>query len=310
MTSRFLPVTAALVLLFSCASAPGVPPEVLAAEYYNLGNAYFQLKKYKEAGEYYQKALSYDRNNTQALYNLARSLAEQGQWTDAGSRLQTLKEKDPDNLLVLKTMAYLKYLEKDKDATLEHYRQVISAGGADQETWRNAGLVAWEVGDKDSAMEYLENFRKGGGTEPGILVILGGLMLSAGKDLEGAELLSVQKEALGADGEAALSLVKAWIRLKQYDQALSAYELLHAADQKKGTKRPEVWFEAGSLVWTELQDPNKALDFFRRALDQGFSDSVVLRTLLDRNDLVRRDAVAALFREKGLPKEEAADGTP
>ena len=310
MTFRSFGILPLVVLMFSCSTAPSVPLETLAVEYYNLGNAYFQLKKYKEAGEYFQKALYYDRNNNQAIYNLARSLAEQGQLEEAGAKLESLQVSDENNQMVQKTMAYLRYTQNKKSEALELYEGVINLGAGDPETLRNAGLIAYELKEPQKALNYLESYKAANGIEVKALQILGQLYLDAERDLEAVDLLGAQGASLAEKPELALQLAQAYVKLKIYDKALETYKFLDTADQKLKTLRPELWFSTGVLVLKELQDPTQALDFFKRAVEQGFKDREKVKELLAQGDLVRREIFETFFREKKLFGEDSVDATP
>lgn len=57
--------------------------------YYNrLGIAFRQQKKWKEAMDVYKKALKASPKNTIIFYNMARCLAEEGKFTQAGTALR------------------------------------------------------------------------------------------------------------------------------------------------------------------------------------------------------------------------------
>jgi len=58
-------------------------------KYYNrLGIAFRRQKKWKEAMEIYRKALNFSPNNAVIFYNMARSLAEEGKYEQAGTALR------------------------------------------------------------------------------------------------------------------------------------------------------------------------------------------------------------------------------
>ncbi len=58
-------------------------------KYYNrLGIAFRRQKKWKEAMEVYKKALKFSPRNTVIFYNMARSLAEEGKYAQAGTALR------------------------------------------------------------------------------------------------------------------------------------------------------------------------------------------------------------------------------
>ena len=78
----------------------------LAAEYFNIGNSFFELKNYDKALAMYEKALSYHDDFSETSYNLARLYISRSRFSDAINVLDELLKNDPDNLVLLQTLAY------------------------------------------------------------------------------------------------------------------------------------------------------------------------------------------------------------
>ena len=85
----------------SCATWNSGPN--LAKEYYNLGQAYFDLKKYSDSARAYKIAMSLDPTLHVAQINLVRALAEQNDLDGAWNFLQPLLKKDPHNYVLLRS---------------------------------------------------------------------------------------------------------------------------------------------------------------------------------------------------------------
>ncbi len=102
--AAFAPLAAACAaLLAACATAgPSVPPE----DYYSLGTAYFELKRYAEAEKYFSLAARDVKTRPAAEYQLARIQYERGDSEGAARRFERLLEADPENTLALRAAAY------------------------------------------------------------------------------------------------------------------------------------------------------------------------------------------------------------
>ena len=95
------------LLLGSCATT--VRRGELAAEYYNLGNAYLEIGKHDKAIGFYEKAIRLDPENRRAQFNLALALIDSGKAPEALAVLEDLAEVDPDNQEVLGALAFTYY---------------------------------------------------------------------------------------------------------------------------------------------------------------------------------------------------------
>ena len=82
-------LTCLAALLFSgCTSQ--VQQKDLATEFFNLGNAYFELQKYDKAIEYYMQAIELDDTLIKANYNLARVYIEKNDFNKAQEILRAI----------------------------------------------------------------------------------------------------------------------------------------------------------------------------------------------------------------------------
>jgi len=70
-------------------------PDLKGAAFYNLGNAFFQAKKYGEAVEAFKKALAYNPGDQRAKWNLELALRNRKDQEDKDQKNKDDKNKDP-----------------------------------------------------------------------------------------------------------------------------------------------------------------------------------------------------------------------
>jgi Ca-activated chloride channel homolog len=70
-------------------------PDLKGAAFYNLGNAFFQAKKYGEAVEAFKKALAYNPGDQRAKWNLELALRNRKDQEDKNQKNKDDKNKDP-----------------------------------------------------------------------------------------------------------------------------------------------------------------------------------------------------------------------
>jgi tetratricopeptide (TPR) repeat protein len=78
----------------------------LSLEYYNLGNAYYDLADYDKSIVFFQKAISIDGENRKAYFNLALAFIAAGRAAEAQGVLEDLILQDPDNQSLMEALAF------------------------------------------------------------------------------------------------------------------------------------------------------------------------------------------------------------
>jgi tetratricopeptide (TPR) repeat protein len=97
----------------------------LSIEYYNVAEAYFNLKNYSKAIEYYKLAMRDENLYTQAYYKLGRSYALGSDWNNAMKVFEDLKSRDPENSEIEASIAYINVMSGNIDAAAVQYRDLI-----------------------------------------------------------------------------------------------------------------------------------------------------------------------------------------
>lgn len=150
----------------SCATSP-TPAATLANEYYNLGNAWFDLKKFDQAARAYQNALGWNPDLKIATLNLARTKAELGDAAGALALLDPLIQGEgADNLELAQYRAWLTAKLKGLAAAADQYSTLAQRLPGDATTQFNAGLTLAAAGKTDQALVALRTWKSLDGKSP------------------------------------------------------------------------------------------------------------------------------------------------
>lgn len=127
-----------------------------ADEFYRLGNAQFDNGTYTDAIFYYDKSLSIDPLNVNALYNKALALDRLGNTTDAVTAYQMVLGISPNDTDTLNNLG----LALDKlgkyDQAILYYDRAIAAAPSDTYALYNKGLTLDHSGNHTGAMSYYD----------------------------------------------------------------------------------------------------------------------------------------------------------
>ncbi|MCR4939702.1 MAG: tetratricopeptide repeat protein [Treponemataceae bacterium] len=134
--------------------------EELASEYYDIANAYYDLKKYDKAIEYYEKtqALLTEENLT-ITYNLARIYALQNNWSQAESYYERVFALDQNNTSIGMPYAYVLAKQGKAMEASAVYRGFYERNPADKNLLANYILVLLELDSDETAANMLEELK-------------------------------------------------------------------------------------------------------------------------------------------------------
>lgn len=283
----------AVSLSSGCASAP---PRALAQDWYELGNAWLDKSEWKKAGEAYSKALALDPSFSGASFNLARALAEAGDYEGALKALAALEKRDPGNVRIVSAKAYVLYEKGDAAAALEAYRSILALDAYDASTLYNVALLELETGDAPSAAADLGKLALNAPEDDKVLSALARARDES--DDEAGALSAYEKlKALGkADAQAYEKMGLAYAKERRFSEAMEAFEAAVKAEPKRALS----WFSLASLRLSVANDAERGLSALKSALDSGFADKKAAIELLDEPDLAARERVVELLKAKGL----------
>ena len=289
-------VTAFLLwgLLSACVSQ--ATREELAQEYYNLGNAFYEIRSYDRAIDYYTLAISYDPGLLNAHYNLSLALIKQGRGDMAEKTLLALLQDEPDNTSVLKILSYAYYKQGKTDQALDSIDRILEIIPDDSDTLYNKATILWKADRKEAAEEIFAQLllaipAAAGGLYTDALYGHATLLLEMERAEEAASELERYLEWEPADMEANRMLADVYLKLQRYDRALDAHSRILEMDENL----PEIWFAQARILLTRIEDPFKGLEALEEALQRGFQDAAELDALSESPDLIEKDEVDALI---------------
>lgn len=276
-------VTAVILslLLVSCATTPD-PGKLLADEYYNLGNEWFDLKKFDKAARAYQTALSWNSNLKIATVNLARTKAELGDTSGALSLLAPVAAADPENLVVAQYQAWLTAKQGGAAAAASLYASLALRLPGDANTQFNAGLSLKAAERDDEALRALQTWKALDGKSWGGLSALAEL-LDKTQDPGTAEAWFQAAAVLPEnDGKRFAPLVrqaKALERTRLYGDAVQALDSALALPSSPDQPRGEAQFRRGSILLLQMEDYQKGSQSLIDAWKSGYTDVAAWKAL-------------------------------
>lgn len=109
----------------------------ILSEYYLLGEAYLENKKYDKAIEFYTKALISKELAESARYKIAYSYAMAENWDKAIPAYKELLEKDPENTDLEISLAYIYARKGELDHSSAMYRKLTEKNPHDESLLEN-----------------------------------------------------------------------------------------------------------------------------------------------------------------------------
>lgn len=269
------------LILESCSSAPP-PGKTLADAYYDLGNAWFELKKFDQADKAYQTALHWNPDLKIAVLNLARTKAELGDPTEALSLLTPLADTEPDNLVVAQYMAWLVAKQKGLAASADLYAALAQKLPGDAATQLNAGLCLDAAKRTDEALAAIKTWKVLDGKGWTGLSALASILdevkgpgraeawLDAAASLPEGDSKRFQPLAARAKDLEADQL---------YGSAVDAWNAALALPAASDQGRGEAQFRLGSLLLLRIEDYPKGSQALIDAWKNGYHDEAAWKSL-------------------------------
>lgn len=303
-------VALALVSLASCTTT--LSREDLATEYYNIGSAYFDLGELDKSATYLARAIELSPGLARGSYNLARVYVLQERFDEALALLDRLLAEDPDNSLVVETIAYAHYEAGDLEQAAAWYERAERTNPTDPQLLRNRAAVALELDDPETALVALRRALEFDEDDPELALALARAERQADDAAGALEAYERHVELVGAPGADAL-LEYASV-LEQQEYYADAIEVLDRAAEAAGAQpgqQARAHFERGRLLLTEAQEVEAGLDAVRTAITLGFDDAEAFAEVLANPDLVGRGDLEEIGGGAGLIEiEETGDGAP
>jgi len=289
------------LLATSCVSR--VSYSELAREYYNLGNAFFELGDYERSFQYYSRAADLDTELPATGYNLARLHTQRGDYDQALEVIRRLVQSDPGNSLYLETEAYIHYRAGNTGSARRMYQTLIEEYPGRTRLRYNLALLELDEDRPGAARELLLQGIDSAGDDPEYLWLLAEASY-ADDDPDAAAAWLDRYRTLVADTPE--SLGKLARRYAQWDYALAALDVLNQIEPTV-QEDPALLFLEGRLLMVRTADFETGLERVRSALSKGFKDETELKSLLKVLRPEDKDIVRKLYDEFDVAKEDTDD---
>ncbi|MCF7946107.1 MAG: tetratricopeptide repeat protein [Spirochaetia bacterium] len=140
MSERSRLIYAAFLIAFSvsilsgCAAAGNNSLKELSDVYYNLGNAYYQLKDFEKAERAYGNSLYYNPESFPSAYNLSAVYVELREYDKALDLIRNLLTRDADNTVLIKTLAGIYELRGSTGKASSQYEKLLEIDPGDHDS--------------------------------------------------------------------------------------------------------------------------------------------------------------------------------
>lgn len=158
-------ISAVAFLFSSCASSISIPGEKnrvvenLAAEYYNIADAYLDQKNYKKAMEYYDLAMTDESIYNQAFYKKGYAAALAKDWAVAENIYRELLSQDSKNTNFATALAYIVAQSGNLQEASIMYENLVKENPYDEALAKDNLLIYISLKEVDSAILAMENFK-------------------------------------------------------------------------------------------------------------------------------------------------------
>ena len=257
-----------LVGLAFASCATGVPETEVADLYFKLGSAYFDLAQYDNAVSAYSQALDLDNTLVKAGYNLAHVYLETGRIVEAKRMLESLMADEPENTILLSTLAWATYREGDLEGALGLYEQVREKLEGDPDTLFNTATLLWELERYDEALSgFLELHELDQSSE--YLSVISELY--AATDDTDKAIVYLERFLAESPAETAekVSLARLYEDVRDYGKSVAMYDEI-IEESEEGDSH--VHFDRARILLVYIEDYIGGVEGIEAALTGGYSD--------------------------------------
>lgn len=288
--------------LASCATARPAA-QVLADEYYNLGNGWFELKKYDQAAKAYQKALALNPDLKVAAVNLARTKAEGGDPDGALKLLEPVATSDPENLVVAQYRAWLTAKKDGPAAAADLYQALAQRLPGDAATQFNAGLCLGAAGRNDEALAAWKAWKLVDGKASAGLTALAQALDAA----HSPDAVAAWSDAVASypdkDPKRYPALVargRAQAAVEAYGDAVASWDEALALADANAPTRGEVEFQKGRILLVKIKDFGPGSAAVVQAWKDGYKDADAWKALRSDPELTFATQLEAALAAAGV----------
>lgn len=292
---------AALVLLISLllvGCQTDLSSRELAEEYFNLGNAFFELGRYQDSFDYYSRAIRLSDDIPAAGYNLARLHEQRGEYAQAVRVLEDLLAEDPSNGLYRETRAFVRFQQGQRSAAREEYAEIIEEYPARVRLRYNLGVLELDAGNEDRAYRVLAEGIDLAEEDAEYRWVLAEAAFRTDRDAEALEHLEVFR---GLSADSPDELARLAMRQEEWGFYLASLEILEEIPETVD-RDPELLFVRGVVELRATDDFDRAVDSLAAAVRSGYDPereefTELLESLSEDERRIIEDRVRAIMEE-------------
>lgn len=290
-----------LVLISSCSTLKY--EDELVEAYYNLGNAYSDLGKPEQSSAAFVRALQIDPSFPSAAYNLGIVEIQSGNYKNGIRVLRDLLEIEPENILVLKVLAWGYFKNDDLVGAIDIYDSILQIDPNNVDALNNITILMMNMQMYEKVYPYLVQMETIGVEDSNILYSLGvterELEISSG--LKWFESAFKKEKTLEKN---LIALIEVLTIEKDFDRVVELYDILLSINTD-----PEIYFDKAFILLTAIEDYELGIPDLETALKNGFADLERIDELKFYEDLLDRDKIMSVFidyppKESGVVVEE------
>lgn len=282
------------IILLSTLGCQTITDKRIAEEYYNLGNAFFDIEQYDRAIEQYNRALTIDRNFSRADYNLAFSYLALGRHNDARNLLDQLLLADPDNLLLLESDAYADYVRGNEEQAKEKYEAVLAIDPQRASALYNLALIHYTNEEYEAAEALLETAYRINSED--LLAIYYYILTKNALEQPAEEIRQIAQDILTQEWDDSDKLLQIGILLEElryFSDATSAYQDI----AQSAPQYAEALFRIGRIYLIAISDPQEGFKNIEQALESEFINEELFVTLYRDERLLQKRQLEQLFQK-------------
>lgn len=238
----------------------------LAEEYFNLGNAFFELGRYQDSFDYYSRAIRLSDDIPAAGYNLARLHEQRGEYAQAVRVLEDLLAEDPDNGLYRETRAFVRFQQGQRAAAREEYAELIAEYPARVRLRYNLGVLELDADNENRAYRVLSEGVDLAEEDTEYRWVLAEAAYRSNREAEALEHLEVFR---GLSADSPDELARLATRQAEWGFYLASLEILEEIPEAV-EREPELLFLRGAVELRATDDFDRAVDSIAAAVRSGY----------------------------------------
>ena len=278
-----------------------------AEEYFSIGMAYFELKKFEEAEMWLNRARQADRTMTASTYNLGRLAFERQKYDEAAKYFEDILKLDPLNVHALRAASYTRIKTGELEIADMHYAKLLTLVPESSDDGYNHALVLFAMERYSGAQEVLEKYPFALLDNKDVMLLYARILNKQDKieaiDCYAAWLNNYPDSKVRYEYAGILEQYKYYARaIEEYRSSLSGITA-----SSVDPRRNEVLFAVARAVLTADSTDIKGIEELEAAVEGGFKDIEAVQALTGIENLSQANLVSInniIDKLKGEAKNE------